>query len=181
MTKKYVIAFLLACSVVSAAPFEPPAAIFDTASCLISHLRVRDHSDWAVVYQDKSGVWRMFVGMKSFLEFIHYPEKYVGEPTRHGGDIYVRDYLTKKWIPAMFAYFVVGDSIMGPNGRDAISFESRKNAEKYQKKHSACAILRFMAMRRSVLAYLKGISPDSTDVDSVIVPKVLEVKRPRGS
>ena len=156
---------------------EPPAGLLKDGVCLVSKLKANEYPDWQVCHQDQDGNWRVFVGMKNFLSFVNDPEAF-GQNPRQGGLVFVRDQNTKKWIPALFAYFVFGDKVIGPCGRDVIAFEDKKQAEKYSRKVNAKGIVRFVGLRRSIIAYLNNVDHDSTDADSVIVPQVIEMKNP---
>ena len=158
----------------------PPDWVIEKGVCTVSGLKVKDYPQWQVCQYDKGGQWRVFAGMKNFLIFVNDPDKYLGMKVRHSGDVFVRDYTTHKWVDALFAYFVVGDEIIGPNGRDVAAFESKEKAEKFAKKNRGLGVVRMLGLRRTTLAYLQGVAPDSTELDSVIVPKVIETKNAPG-
>lgn len=155
----------------------PPDWLLKDGICPVSKLKAREHPEWTICYQDKEGNWRAFVGITSFLDFVNHSEKYVGKRIRHGGTVLVREHGSSKWLQALFAYFVYGPDIVGPVGRDVYAFESEKDAKKWTSKHNAMGVVRFVALQRSVLAYLKNVEMDSTESDSVIIPKVIDVRK----
>ncbi|MCX7836149.1 MAG: nitrous oxide reductase accessory protein NosL [bacterium] len=162
--------------------FSPPDYLIQNGKCFVSGLAANSYQPWLVCHQAADGSWTVFVGVRNFLEFVHFSEKYVGKPVKHSGDIWVRDYASKKktWINALFAYYVIGDKIIGPDGkREAIPFAKKEDAENFSRKNGGKGVLRFVDLKRSVLKYLNGLEADSTDQDFIIVPKVIEVKQPK--
>lgn len=161
---------------------KPPDFLLNNGKCFVSDLPAIQYQEWLVCHQANDGSWTVFVGMRNFLDFVHFPEKYVGKPIKHSGNIWVRDHgsKTKKWVNALFAYYVIGDHIIGAEGkRDAIPFEKKSDAETFAKKNGGKSILRFVDLKRSVLKYLQGANADSTDIETIIVPKVIEIKQPK--
>ncbi len=154
----------------------PPDGLLRDGVCPVTKLKAKDYPAWQVCCQDHEGNWRVFVGMKSFLEYVNDPEEYVGQKIDPGGLAIVRDYTTNKWIQSVFAYFVFGEKIVGPNGKDVVAFEDKKKAEKYAGKMHAAGIVRFLGLRKSVIAYLNDTRPDSADADSIIVPQIIDMK-----
>ncbi|MDK9700766.1 MAG: nitrous oxide reductase accessory protein NosL, partial [bacterium] len=161
----------------AAEQLTPPDWVLDKGVCTVSGFKVKDYPQWQVCQLDRGGEWRVFAGMKNFLIYVNDPDKYIGTKVRHSGDILVRDYTTKKWIDALFAYFVFGDDIIGPNGRDVAAFDSKEKAERFARSNKGLGVVRMLGLRRSVLSYLEGVQPDSADLDSIIVPKVIESKQ----
>ncbi len=159
-----------------AADTEPPSSILKEGKCLVTKESASKYPDWVVCNKSSDGTWNVFIGMKTFLAYVNEPEKYIGSKVRHSGTVLIKDHKTHKWISALFAYFVVGEKIIGPFGRDAVAFAEKEDAENYQKKVGGVAVLRMMDLRKSVLAFLNNSKPDTADADSVIVPKVIDIK-----
>ena len=154
----------------------PPDAVWKGSKCLVSGLPANDNVKWVVLLNERDGSWKTFVGMKNFLEYVNFPDKFVGKQKRHSGDVWVRDNKSKKWIPALFAYFVIGDNIHGAVGRDAIPFEDEKAAQKFMIENKGRGVVRMLGLKRSIYYYLKDLPPDTTESQDIIIPKVIEQK-----
>lgn len=160
----------------------PPDYLLKNGVCPVSNLKASNFPAELVCQRSADGKWIVFVGMRNFLDFVHFPEKYLGRPIKHSGDILVLDHSSKKsvWVNALFAYFVIGDQIVGADGkRQVFGFKDEKEAEVFSRKNGGLGVFRFLELKRSVVKYLNHLEIDSTDLETIIVPKVIETKTPK--
>ena len=86
---------------------------------------------WQTQIIFNSGDFRAFDGAKDLFKYLFDMGKYEKEYSRSDiAVIYVRDFLNATWLKAEDAFYVAGNKIAGPMGKEFIPFSDHEQATK---------------------------------------------------
>ncbi|MGD9486925.1 MAG: nitrous oxide reductase accessory protein NosL [Calditrichaceae bacterium] len=71
-------------------------------------------------------------------------------------EIITKDFVTSNEIDAREAYYVIGSDVMGPMGKDLVSFGSRNAAQTFVSEHGGDEVLAFDEVNMGVIQKLSG-------------------------
>ncbi|MGD9899242.1 MAG: nitrous oxide reductase accessory protein NosL [Calditrichaceae bacterium] len=71
-------------------------------------------------------------------------------------EIITKDFITSNELDARDAYYVMGSDVMGPMGKDLVSFGSRNAAQTFVSEHGGDEVLEFSDINMAVIQKLNG-------------------------
>lgn len=120
--------------------------------CPVCGMFVEYYPSW-VVYLQKQDKKIFFDGVKDLKHFVLNPKKYQNNVLENY-DIIVRDYYTLDFIDGKKAYYVIHSEILGPMGKEILSFKNKQEAQQFIKEHLG-EIIEFKDITQEVLETLE--------------------------
>ena len=111
-----------------------PRVIEKDKNCPICNMYPARYPKWQAQIVFKDGSYHAFDGCKHMFDFLIHMEKYDKNHSREDvAKSWVKDFNSDKWIEAEKAHYVAGSSVMGPMGKDLISFSGHMEAMEFHK------------------------------------------------
>jgi nitrous oxide reductase accessory protein NosL len=116
---------------------------------------VAKYPEWIAGVTFRDGSRAVFDGAKDLLKFWLEPARFL--PSRRAEDVsamFVTDYYTLAPVAARDAFFVAGSDVLGPMGKELVSFASADAAEEFRRDHHGARLLRFEQVTEELIRSL---------------------------
>jgi len=112
---------------------------------MVYHTPLKEYKRFICEAKLQNGKTVQFVAIKSMIQVYWHQRHFfkVKLISAKIKDMYVQDFRTGEKINAKTAFYVIGSSIVGPNGANLIPFKSIKSAKLFEKEYGGSKILSF--------------------------------------
>jgi nitrous oxide reductase accessory protein NosL len=127
----------------------------------IDGMYVAKYPDWGAQIVLKNGSAAKFMCPKHLFEYYHNVNYFLGKEhvdylkQEDVAAMFVTDYLTKRWIDARSAYYVVDSSVKSPMGDDLIPFQRLEDADSFRVSHGG-RVVTFNEVDKELLRKLES-------------------------
>ncbi len=112
--------------------------------CAVCGMFVAKYSDFAAQIQFRDGTVAFFDGPKDLFTYYQGLPRYNQKKKQSDvAAVFVTSYYAQTPIDGLSAWYVAGSNVLGPMGRELISFAKESEARDFKKDHSGKTILRF--------------------------------------
>ena len=125
------------------------------AKCPVCGMFVHKYPKWSTEIS-LNGNRFYFDGVKDMMKYYIFLEDFPYD-RNSVESITVSDYYTLEAIDAKDAFYVIGSDILGPMGKELISFKNQKHAKSFRDDHGGEKILLFKDIDTKVIIQLDGV------------------------
>ncbi len=132
-----------------------PAGFAPRDKCPVCGMFVAKYPNFAARIVYKDGSYASFDGTKDMFTYYLNLQKYApGKTAGQIASLSVTDYYSLSLIDGFSAWYVEGSDVLGPMGKELISFAQEADAEEFKRDHQGKRILRFRDVTSNLIREL---------------------------